>query len=285
MQLFKISDNGELIKVDRLFFEVNDVYLVDDEEKNTIYIWVGLDVDQSKKDITADIARKIDKERGGSVKILIMKQKREYGSFLAMLHNLEKGLIPGKTIERRPEFIFKTSPERIKSVGLNGIPEEREIKIETRILQWFQQINAHRKFETKKISQEPTDTVKFVKFERPLEKIETKTVPQIKPQLEPETIEEKPEEIPEIIPLKTQIKEAAYYLSLKGYTYDELCWLLGERIQKINLKLPSIEDIRRKAEEVFKSSCTYDELCWLNAEMQILTEKSYLEKDTKSFRD
>ncbi|MFW9968884.1 MAG: hypothetical protein ACFFDF_01705 [Candidatus Odinarchaeota archaeon] len=284
MQLFKISDNGELIKVDMLLFEVNDVYLVDDEEKNTIYIWVGLDVDQSKKDITADIARKIDKERGGSVKILIMKQKREYGSFLAMMHDLEKGLIPGKTIERRPEFIFKTPPERIKSVGLNGIPEEREILIETRILQWFQQIKAHRKLETKKIPQETTDTVKFVKFERPLENLENKAVPQIKPQPKLETIEERPEEIPEVIPLKTQIKEAAYYLSLKGYTYDELCWLLGERIQKINLKLPSIEDIRRKAEEVFKSSCTYDELCWLNAEMQILTEKSYLEKDKKSFR-
>ncbi|MFX1308616.1 MAG: hypothetical protein ACFE8C_02885, partial [Promethearchaeota archaeon] len=107
MQLFNISDKGELLNINRLNFEENDVYLVDDEEKNTIFIWVGLEVPQSKKDITADIARKIDKERGGSAKILIMKQKREYGSFLAMMHNLKKGRIPGKTIERRPEFVFE----------------------------------------------------------------------------------------------------------------------------------------------------------------------------------
>ena len=97
MHLFNISDKGELLKVERLTFDENYVFLVDDEDKNTIYIWVGLGVPQSKKDITADIARKIDKERGGSAKILIMKQKREYGSFLAMMHDLKKGLIPGKT--------------------------------------------------------------------------------------------------------------------------------------------------------------------------------------------
>jgi len=145
MHLFNISEEGELIKIDRLDFEENNVYLIDDKEKNTIYIWVGKTVPQSKKDITAEIARKIDKERGGSAKILIMKQKREYGSFLAMMHNLKKGLIPGKTIERRPEFVFETPPERIESIGLNGIPEERELKIETRIVNWLQQIKDHRK--------------------------------------------------------------------------------------------------------------------------------------------
>lgn len=279
MQLFSISDEGELIKLDRLFFEENDVYLVDDEEKNTIYIWVGLEVPQSKKDITADIARKIDKDRGGSAKILIMKQKREYGSFLAMMHNLEKGLIPGKTIERRPEFVFETPPERIKSVGLNGIPEEREINIETEITQWFQQIKAHRKIEPPERPQEPTDTVKFIKFERPIVKIEVKSEPQKETTPKPQIIEEEPEEIP----LKIQIQEAAYYFSLKGYKYDELCWILAEKIQKMNLDMPSIEDIKQKAEQVFNSSCTYDELCWLNAEMDILTKKSFLEKKKKSF--
>ena len=107
MQLYKISNTGELVELSKLAFYEDDVYLVDDEEKNTIFIWVGLQVPQSTKDITAEIARKKDKERGGSTKILIMKQKREYGSFLAMMHNLEKGLIPGKTIERRPEFVLE----------------------------------------------------------------------------------------------------------------------------------------------------------------------------------
>lgn len=279
MQLFNISEKGELVKIDKLNFVQNDVYLVDDKEKNTIFIWVGLEVPQSQKDITADIARKIDKDRGGSTKILIMKQKREYGSFLAMMHNLEKGLIPGKTVERRPEFIFKTPPEEIKSIGLDGIPKEREIKTEERIVKWYEQIKAHRKVELLKKPQETTDTVKFIKFEKPIIKVETQIEPE--PIIEPES--EIFEEEPEGIDLKSQIKEAAYYFSLKGYTYDELCWILAEKIQKINLTMPSIEDIKQKAEQVFNSSCTYDELCWLNAEMDILTEKSYLEKKRKNF--
>ena len=277
MQLFNISDGGELIKIDRLSFEENNVYLVDDEEKNTIYIWVGLKVPQAKKDIIADIARKIDKERGGSAKILIMKQKREYGSFLAMMHDLEKGLIPGKTVERRPEFVLKAPPERIKSVNLEGTPEEREIRIETKIIEWFQQLKNHRRYEPQEKLKETTETVRFVKFEQaPTEVKATEEVERI--------VEEKKEE-PEEPDLKTQIKEAAYYLSLDEYTYDQLCWILAEKIQKVNLDMPSIEDIRRKAEEVFNSSCTYDELCWLNAEMDILTRRSFLEQKKRKMFD
>ncbi|MFX1595529.1 MAG: hypothetical protein ACFFBK_05655 [Promethearchaeota archaeon] len=277
MQLFNISEKGELIKIDRLDFEENNVYLIDDEEKNTIYIWVGSTVPQSKKDITADIARKIDKERGGSAKILIMKQKREYGSFLAMMPDLKKGLIPGKTIKRRPEFVFETPPEHIASIGLDGLPEEREIKTETRIINWLQQIKEHRKFESLKKSKESEEVIKFVQFEQPLDKIESK----------PEIIKKRPEEkIKEELEepdLKTQIREAAYFLSLDRYSYNDLCWMLAEKIQKINLDMPSIEDIKKKAEQVFDSSCTYDELCWLNAEMDILTKKSFLEKKKKIF--
>ncbi|MFX1504123.1 MAG: hypothetical protein ACFFDH_24395, partial [Promethearchaeota archaeon] len=266
-------------KIGRLNFEENDVYLVDDEEKNTIYIWVGLKVHQSKKDITADIARKIDKERGGSAKILIMKQKREYGSFLAMMHDLKRGLIPGKTTKRRPEFVFKLPPERIKSIGLDGTPEEREINRETQILQWFKQIKDHRRLEPQEEIKETYDAIKFIKFEKTPDKVKSKVETQLELTEEKKVVEEAPKELE----LKTQIREAAYYLSLDKYNYDELCWLLAEKIQKISLDMPSIEDIKRKAEQVFNSSCTYDELCWLNAEMDILTKKEFLKKTKKRF--
>lgn len=277
MRLFKISEKGELIKLDKLIFEEVDVYLVDDEEKNTIYIWVGLKVHQEKKDITADIARKLDKERGGSTKILIMKEKREYGSFLAMMHNLEKGLIPGVSVERRPEFVFEVRPESIKSIKLDGTPEEREIKVETRIVEWLQQIKEHRKIKPKQMEERVTKAVKFVKLEKAPAEVEPKDTTPI------EKITPKEEVIGEVeeVDFKTQIREAAYYLSQKGYTYDELCWILSERIQKMSLEMPSIEDIKRKAEQVFRSSCSYDELCWLNAEMDHLIKKSYLEEKKK----
>jgi len=277
MRLFKISEKGELIKLDKLIFEEVDVYLVDDEEKNTIYIWVGLKVHQEKKDITADIARKLDKERGGSTKILIMKEKREYGSFLAMMHNLEKGLIPGVSVERRPEFVFEVRPESIKSIKLDGTPEEREIKVETRIVEWLQQIKEHRKIKPKQMEERVIKAVKFVRLEKAPAEVETKDTTPIEKITPKEEVIEEVEEAD----FKSQIREAAYYLSQKGYTYDELCWILSEKIQKMSLEIPSIEDIKRKAEEVFSSSCSYDELCWLNAEMDHLIKKSYLEEKKK----
>lgn len=277
MRLYKISEMGELIKLDRLAFNENDVYLVDDEEKNTIYIWVGLKVHQEKKDITADTARKLDKERGGSTKILIMKEKREYGSFLAMMHNLEKGLIPGETIERRPEFVFDVPPESIESIKLDGTPEEREIKGETRIVEWLRQIKEHRKSEPSPKVEETPKAVKFIRLERTPAEIKPKaSIPVEKITLKEEIIEEVEE-----ADFKTQIREAAYFLSLAKYSYNDLCWMLAEKIQKMSLEIPSIEDIKTKAEEVFRSSCSYDELCWLNAELDHLIKKSYLEEKKK----
>ena len=70
-----------------------------------------------------------------------------------------------------------------------------------------------------------------------------------------------------------QIGEAAYYLSLKHPSYEDLCWSLAEKIQKKNVSMPTIEAIRKTAEEISESSKTYDELCWLNAELEISTKK------------
>ena len=47
--------------------------------------------------------------------------------------------------------------------------------------------------------------------------------------------------------------------------------------------MPSLEDIRTKAEEVYYSSSTYDELCWLNAELDILIIKGLIEKKKVGF--
>ncbi|MFX0035814.1 MAG: hypothetical protein ACFE9I_09260 [Candidatus Hermodarchaeota archaeon] len=79
--------------------------------------------------------------------------------------------------------------------------------------------------------------------------------------------------IPEESDLDAQIREAAYYLSLKNPTYEDLCWSLAEKVQKEKNPSPTIDDIRKTAEEISNSSKTYDELCWLNAELEISTKK------------
>lgn len=250
MKLYNISDNGDLTEVNQLDFKENNVYLVDDIEKNTVYMWVGLNVPQYKKDITAAWARRLDKERGSFSKILIMKQKREYGSFLAMMEDLRRGLIPGHTAERRPELILEKPAKEIELVSkqdkkVDEVIISEKSELETRILAWLNQTKTYRGLETEKV---PVET----------------------------------EEI-EVFDFETQIREAAYFLSLDRYTYDELCWMLAEKIQKINMRMPSIEDIRKKAEEVFNSSSSYDELCWLNAELDFLILNKYIEKDKKPF--
>lgn len=291
MQLFKIDNNGELINLDKLAFEENDVYLVDDKERNTIYIWVGRNIPQEKKDVTAEIARKLDKERGGSAKILIMKEKREYGSFLAMMHDLSKGRIPGVSIERRPEFTFEEPPKISKPIIAKEFQEEKEIREEPTTISRLKPPKHFVMLKPEKIEKEPPSIPESISVEKTEEKEEIgpkiQTKEWLKQLMEHRKVVSKPviEEPVEEPDLKTYVREAAYYFSLDGYSYNDLCWILAEKIQKMNLVMPSIEDIRRKAEQVFNSSCSYDELCWLNAEMDFLIKKSLLEKKKKKLFD
>ena len=236
MQLYKVNDNGDLIKTDKLNFLDGDVYAVDDEK--TVFIWVGLNTSQNKKDATATLARKLENERGNEVKILIMKQGREYGSFLAMMDDLKKGLLPGITAERRPELELEKPSEPIESETYIIPKSDEENELEINIKGWLGQLKKHRKLES----------------DIPI-----------------------PEH--EEVGLETQIREAAYYLSLDNYSYNDLCWMLAEKILKYTVRMASIEDTKKKAEQVFSSSCTYDELCWLNAEMDLLIKKEYLKKE------
>lgn len=267
MKLFSINEKGDIIELNKLEFDNQNVYLIDDIKKNTVFIWVGLDVPQYKKDITAAWARKFDKDRGGTCKILIMKQNREYGSFLSMMDELKKGLIPGETIERRPELILKEPNESQKPVFEIEAQEEKEDEFGARISAGLAELEEYNKLEIEAPVDKPEETVIIMEslgFEEEVE----------------EDIDDEDEEE---IGLESQIREGAYYLSLKKYSYNDLCWLLAETIQNINLGMPSLEEIRKKAEEVYNSSSTYDELCWLNAEMDLLIKQHYLEKETRDF--
>ena len=236
MQLFIIEENGDLTEVTKLDFIDEAIYLVDDGR--TIYIWVGDESSQKKKIITANIARRLEGDLDEYSKILIMKQRREYGSFLAMMEHLKKGDLPGVSVERRPELVLEKPSESIIF---------KEGSLDTNITQELQK------------------PIIFKESEQ-----------------EPEMELSEPEESEEVFGLESQIREAAYYLSLDNYSYDDLCWMLAEKILKTH-RMPSIEDTKEKAEEVFRSSCTYDELCWLNAEIELLLNQEYLVKERFKF--
>ncbi|MFX1258187.1 MAG: hypothetical protein ACFFAN_10030 [Promethearchaeota archaeon] len=77
--------------------------------------------------------------------------------------------------------------------------------------------------------------------------------------------------------LMSQIRVAAYFLSINNLSYNDLCWLLSEKELIIQKGYDNIteKEIKQKAEEIYRSTCSYEELCWLNAELKILEEKGY----------
>ncbi|MFX1388637.1 MAG: hypothetical protein ACFE9Z_01070 [Promethearchaeota archaeon] len=74
---------------------------------------------------------------------------------------------------------------------------------------------------------------------------------------------------------EAEITLEAHKLSQKNYSYEELCRKLAE-LQLTFLKgksKASEKDIKKKYEEIYKSSSTYDELCWLISEMSKFIQK------------
>jgi hypothetical protein len=258
MKFYQINDDGELIDIYKLEFIDDETYVVDDIAKNVIYIWVGLNVTDNQKKFAAEFARQIERVEDVSTRILIMKQKREFGSFLAMMNDLKKGLIPGKTAERRPELILD-HPIRSPKRETQKIPEiMRDDETEMRIIRWLEQIKSHREVEVESETRDIIEQAEIISDESPDSEGE--------------------------FDFESQTREGAYFFSIKHFTYDELCWFLAEKIQKINFSMPSLEDIKQKAEQIFNSSITYDELCWLNSEIDLLLKKNFLQQEKVKFK-
>ena len=206
MKLFSINELGDLFELNKLEFDNQNVYLIDDMKKNTLFIWVGLDVPQYKKDITAAWARKFDKDRGGTCKILIMKQNREYGSFLSMMDELKKGLIPGETIERRPELILKEPTESPKPVFDIEAQEEKEDEFGARISAGLAQFEEYNQLEIEAPVDKPDESV-IVLESLGFEEIVEEEVEEDIDEIIGEDVNEEDEEE---IGLESQIREAAY---------------------------------------------------------------------------
>ncbi|MHA1105228.1 MAG: hypothetical protein ACTSPN_05845 [Promethearchaeota archaeon] len=258
MKFYRINNDGELVDIYKLDFNDNETYVVDDIIKNVIYIWVGLNVSDKQKKFAAEFARQIERVEDVSTRILIMKQKREFGSFLAMMNDFRKGLIPGKTAERRPELKLE-QPIQSPKQETQKVPEVmQEDETETPIIRWLEQIKSHREIEVESETQDILEQAEIISNES----------------LDSE----------EELDFEFQTREGAYFFSIKNFTYDELCWFLAEKIQKINFGMPSLEDIKNKAEEIYNSSITYDELCWLNSEIDLLLKKSFLQQEKVKFK-
>lgn len=75
-----------------------------------------------------------------------------------------------------------------------------------------------------------------------------------------------------------QVQVAAYFISQGGLSYNDLCWVLAEKILKRTYKLGtplSIKETSDKAEQIFYNNLSYAELCWLSGEMDLIIKKFF----------
>jgi len=198
MHLYSVYENGAIRKVKKATFTDNKVYLIDDVK--IIYLWTGLKVSKKKKDYGKKRANDLNRKRENSAEIQELIQNQEYGSFLAIMELLKKGIIEDLSESRRPEL---------------------EIEI--------------------------GDTMELIQAG-----------------LEPD--------------FEAEVSINAYNLSHQKRSYEDLCRDLAELQLSIikGKKKATEQEIKKKKDDIFKSSSTYDELCWLIAELKALTEKKEL---------
>ncbi len=99
MHFYIVTENGALRKVTKVDFNEKKVFLIDDFK--TLYLWLGLKASTKKKNLSIKRAEKLKNEREKSPEIKILNQNQEYGSFLAIMDILKKGL---DSMEKRPEL-------------------------------------------------------------------------------------------------------------------------------------------------------------------------------------
>lgn len=195
MNFFSFSENGAMRKVNKIDFLPHKVFLVDNFK--TLYLWYGKKASKRKKELSLQKVKTLKIRRKKS-KLQVINQNQEYGSFLAIMDILKKGIMPSTSIEKRPELKIKY--EDTIDLLEAGIDPDFEAKI---------------------------------------------------------TIE-------------------AHKISEEKQSYEDLCYKLAE-LQLVFLKgevKVLKQEIKEKAEEIYKSSSTHDELCWLIAEIsKILEEK------------
>ncbi|MFX1568967.1 MAG: hypothetical protein ACFFCV_11445 [Promethearchaeota archaeon] len=102
MLIYSVTENGALRKVNKVDFNESKVFLIDDFK--IIYIWQGQKASTKKRNYSIKRADKLKSERDKPVKIQNITQNQEYGSFLAIMDILKKGLEATDAIEKRPEL-------------------------------------------------------------------------------------------------------------------------------------------------------------------------------------
>lgn len=186
MNFFSFSENGAMRKVQKIDFNENKVFLVDNFK--ILYLWYGEKASKKKKELSLQKIETLKIRRKKS-KLQVINQNQEYGSFLAIMDILKKGM-PSTSIEKRPELKIKY--EDTIDLLEAGIDTDFEAKIT---------IGAHN------LSQEKQSYEDLCHKLAELQLLILKGEGNIKGK---------------------DVKEKAKEIYSSSSTYDELCWLIVE---------------------------------------------------------
>ncbi len=188
MLFYSIAENGYLRKVNKIDFNGNKAFLVDDVKK--IYVWLGEKTSKKKKELSIKRAEFLKSKRKKSTKVEIINQNQEFGSFLAIMDILRKGIIPTASIKRRPELKikFEDTMELLEA----GLDPDFEAEIT---------ITAHKLSQEKKSYEDLCH--RLAELQMVILKGEGKAS-------------------------KKEIEEKAEEIYMSSSTADELCWLISE---------------------------------------------------------
>ncbi len=188
MKLYTIYENGTLRTINKVDFMESKIFIIDDDKK--IYIWVGLKASKNKIKFGEEKANLLNQKKKKPIKIELIEQNREYGSFLAIKDILMKGIDDKTEIKRRKELKLKIDETKeLMEAGL-------EIDLEAEITLLAHKISLEKKSYEELSSNLAKKQLEYIKGVKNIKKSE---------------IEEKKEEI---------FKSTT--------TYEELCWLLAE---------------------------------------------------------
>ena len=78
---------------------------------------------------------------------------------------------------------------------------------------------------------------------------------------------------------EAEITIASHELMGEKKSYDDLCKMLAKtQLSLLHKTKINEKDIKKRADEIYKSSSTYEELCWLIAELDIMQKKQTFDK-------
>jgi predicted DNA-binding antitoxin AbrB/MazE fold protein len=188
VKLYTIYENGVLKKIDKVDFNEKKVYLIDDFK--VCYLWFGSLSSEKKKKFGEKRAKDLNNTRKSPVKIQIIHQNKEYGTFLVIMDILRKGLKSEGFREKRDELVFEIEET------LELIDTGLELDLEAEIT-----LKAH------KLSQEG------ISYEELSKRLAKSQLILLKGKGKP---------------LITEIKKKTEEILNSSSTFEELCWLVSE---------------------------------------------------------